>query len=216
MDLLEGLAADDARRVLAVCGQRRFARREVIFHEGDPADSLHLIAKGRVAVRCTTPMGATATLDVRGVGEVVGELALLPPTSARSATVVALEPVETFSMTAETFAALRRREPAVQDALLGILARRTRREAAQIVEALYLPAERRVLRRLLDLTRLYVEAGPPVTIPLTQDDLAGLAGTTRETVNRVLRQHVDAGAVELRRGRIVVLTPRPLMKLASN
>jgi CRP-like cAMP-binding protein len=210
MDLLDGLTTEERRRVLAVCQRRRFARREVLFHEGDPADCLHLIAKGRVAVRCTTLSGATATMDVRGTGEVVGELALLPPSAPRSATVVALEPVETWSMSVATFTALRRQQPEVQDALLGMLARRSRRQAEQLMEALYLPVELRVLRRLDELTRLYGTADATVTIPLTQDDLAGLAGTTRETVNRVLNEQSDRGVVALARGRIMVLQPEGL------
>jgi len=71
-----------------------------------------------------------------------------------------------------------------------------------IVEAFYVGAEKRVLRRLRDLAAVYGNGSPPTTVPLTQEDLAGLAGTTRPTVNKVLRTAEEAGALSLGRGRI--------------
>ena len=76
----------------------------------------------------------------------------------------------------------------------------------RLVEALYTPVHLRVRARLRDLARIYGgEGGEPVTIPLSQEDLAGLAGTTRETVNRVLRDEQERGAVTLARRRITVM-----------
>jgi CRP-like cAMP-binding protein len=67
-----------------------------------------------------------------------------------------------------------------------------------------------VIRRLVDVARLFETGEETTVVPLTQDDLAGLAATTRETVNRALRRQVVAGNVELGRGRVVVLTPERL------
>jgi len=211
MELLEGLRPEHARAVLAASRRRRFDRREVLFHEGDPADALHLIDRGRVAVRVTTPLGETATLEVMGPGDVVGELALLPPPARRAATVVALEPTETLVLATGAFDELRRAHPEMTEALLAILARRARRQGTRLVEALYLPVEERLVRRLADLVSLY--GGPaPVDIPLTQDDLAGLAGATRETVNRALQALAADGTVALARGRLQVLDPEGLAR----
>src|SRR5664279_6410691 len=93
--LFSELPPEQARLVLATARRRRFARREVVFHEGDPGDTLHLIDRGHVAVRVTTPLGDTATLRVIGPGEHFGELALVSP-APRSATITALEPTETL------------------------------------------------------------------------------------------------------------------------
>src|SRR5919107_6208391 len=96
---LEGVPEADRRRLLAATHRRRFARREVLFHEGDPGDTVHLLDRGRVAVRITTPLGDVSTLRVRGPGSVIGELALLGDAGSemprRMATVVALERTET-------------------------------------------------------------------------------------------------------------------------
>jgi CRP-like cAMP-binding protein len=206
MELLAGLPEDDVRRVLSKCRRRKFRRGDVIFHEGDPADTLHLVVSGKVAIRITTALGDTATIDLTSAGDVVGEQALLPPAAPRSATAVALEPTETMALAASDFAALRAGHPSVDGVLLALLARRNRALPLRLTEALYVNADTRVLRRLVHLASVYGgdESDGPITVPLTQDDLADLAGTTRETVNRVLRREADRGVLELARARITV------------
>ena len=214
---LEGVPEEDRRRLLAATRRRRFARREVLFHDGDPGDTVHLLDRGRVAVRITTPSGDVATLRVRGPGEVIGELSLLGP-GLRSATVVALERVETLALHRDQFVELRRRYPSVDAFLVNVLAEEVRRLSGLLVEALHVPVDTRVLRRLAGLVDAYRDpeapAGGPVEVPLTQEDLASLAGTSRATVNRVVGEAEHAGFVERRRGRIVVLDPDGLARSA--
>lgn len=190
--------------MLAATRRRRFARREVLFHEGDLADTVHLLDRGRVAVRITTPLGDVATLRIRGPGEVIGEVALLHESSRRTATVVALERTETLMLHRDAFVELRQNHPSVDEFLLALLADEVRRLSNLLVEALYVPAETRVLRRLAALTDLYVDGDEAPKIPLTQEDLASLAGTSRSTVNRVLGAIEKDGLVEVSRGRITV------------
>jgi CRP/FNR family cyclic AMP-dependent transcriptional regulator len=207
--LLKGLPEDQVRELLASARRRRFARREVLFHEGDPAGNLHLVAKGRVAIRVTTPLGDIATLDVVPSGGVLGEMALLATGGVRSATAVALEPTETHSVDAERFAEMRRRQPELTEVLVTLLAARVRQLNDRLLEALYLPADVRLLRRLVQLTSTYGS-----DIPLTQEDLADLAGATRATVNRVLRREEKEGTVVLGRGRLTILDRQALAKRA--
>ena len=98
---------DDARRVLQIARRRVFGRREVVFHRGDPADTLHLVHTGRFAVRINTPLGDTVMLNMVGPGETFGEIALLDDTAPRSATVVAVEKAETRAIHKLDFDALR-------------------------------------------------------------------------------------------------------------
>ena len=80
---------DEALHALFTIARRRtFSRGEIVFHRGDPADSLNLIRKGRFSVRIATPLGDTAMLDVLGPGDAFGELALLGREPDRSATVI--------------------------------------------------------------------------------------------------------------------------------
>jgi CRP/FNR family transcriptional regulator, cyclic AMP receptor protein len=204
-ELLAEVPQDALRRLLGVARRRTFARNEVVFHRGDPADSLQLISKGRFSVQIATPLGDIATLSVRGPGDAFGELALLGPESKRSATVSAIEPGETYSVYRGDFERLRREYPSVNDVLIGILAQHLRRLSEQLIEAHYVSANRRVLRRVRELAELYGGNSESVVVPLTQEDIAGLAGTSRATVNRVLREEERRGTVELRRSKTVVL-----------
>jgi CRP-like cAMP-binding protein len=212
--LLAGLRDEDARAVLAAARRRTFARGEVVFHRGDPADSLHLIRKGRFAVRIVTPLGDQAILAVLPPGAFFGELALLAGDATRSATIAALEPAETLSLHRHDFDRLRRTSPTVGEVVEVALVMAVRRLSEQLVEALYVPAEKRVVRRLRDVVHLYERESQDTEVPLTQEEIAELAGTSRATVNRVLRDAERRGEVELRRGRTVLLDPEALLRRA--
>jgi CRP/FNR family cyclic AMP-dependent transcriptional regulator len=214
--LLADVPDETLRAVLSIARRRTFAKNEIVFHRGDPADSLHLIVKGRFAVRIATPLGDTATLSVRGPGDAYGELALLGEESARSATVSALEPAETHSIYRGDFIRLRREHPRVNEVLSGILADHLRRLSEQLIEAYYVPADRRVLRRVRDLAEIYGRGSDAVVaVPLTQEDIAGLAGTSRATVNRVLNEEVRRGTIELKRAKTIVLDLDELARRAG-
>jgi CRP-like cAMP-binding protein len=213
--LLEGVPEADRRRLLAIARRRRFARGEVVFHRDDPADSLHLVVNGRFAVLMVTPLGQTATIAVRGAGDSFGETALLAARAKRTATVRALEQAETFAVDDVAFAELREAFPGIDRILFAFLSAELRRTNELLVEALYLPVDRRLRRRLLELTRIYgSEQDAEVTIPLTQTELAELAGTSRATANQILRKEEERGAVRLERGRIVTLDPAGLARRA--
>ena len=186
--LLRGVPEDKVQRVLAGARRRRWAKGAVLFREGDEAATLHLIARGRLAVRVTTRRGDVLTVELLGPGDVVGELAFLAADARRSATVVALEASETLVLDRDVFEELSAKDPSVSEVLLHLLAERIRRLDARLLEALYVPADLRILRRLKELAAMYGDV-----IPLTQEDLAGLAGTTRATVNRVLRRRGGVG-----------------------
>jgi CRP/FNR family transcriptional regulator, cyclic AMP receptor protein len=200
--LLGGLEETQRRAVLAAARRRKFAKREVIFHEGDAGDTLHLVDAGHVGLRITTPMGDIAFVRVVKPGDFFGELALLSP-GARSASAIALEGAQTLSIHRADFEALHRSNRTVADVLVTALVMEVRRLAAAHVEALYLPAEKRLFRRLVEVARAY-SAEPPVSLPIIQDEVAQLAGTTRPTANRLLREAQEAGALTLTRGRIEV------------
>jgi CRP-like cAMP-binding protein len=202
--LLRTLGEEERRGVIAAARRRGFARREVLFHAGDPGESMHLIASGWVAVSVTTPTGSTATLAVLGPGEAVGELALISP-GERAATAIAVEPTETMSLRRAQFDELRQRHAGVDRLLVELLANRVRRLNGELVEAYFVRAEKRVARRLLRLARAMPEREGRRVVRLTQEDVAGLAGTSRATVNATLRELERGGAIALARGRVEVI-----------
>jgi CRP-like cAMP-binding protein len=212
--LLADLPATEVHELLQVARRRRFSRNEVVFHRDDPGDSLHLIVKGRFAIRVMTPLGETATIAVRGPRESFGEMALVSETARRSATVAALEEAETFAVYREEFERIRAHHPGVDQVLIRFLANEVRVQNERLLEALYVPVERRVLRRLVELARIYPAVDEQSLIPLTQEVLAELAGTSRATVNRVLNEEERRGTVELKRGKTRVLDLEALARRA--
>ena len=204
--LLTDLEPEHVRQLLSIARRRTFDRGEVVFHRDDPADSLHLISRGRFGARVTTPRGDSVLLEVLGPGQAFGELALLLPDARRSATVSALEEGETRSIVRDDFARLQESHPGVKDVLLRLLAEQLRRASDRVVEAHFVDADTRVRRRLCELAVSYDDG----VIPLTQEDLAAMAGTSRATVNRVLRDEVKRGTVAHRRGRVTILDAEDL------
>lgn len=203
--LFDGVPDAEVQRVLSIARRRTFQRGEVVFHVDDPADTLHLVVAGRFAVRVQTSVGDIAILSVVGPGEIFGELALIGETGRRTATVEALEPAETRSIHRPDFDRLRAEHHDVTEVIVAALAGTVRRLSQHLLEALYMPADKRVLRRLAELARVYASDGGEAVIPLKQEDLAGLAGTSRATVNRVLRDEAERGTIVLGRGRTTVL-----------
>jgi CRP-like cAMP-binding protein len=201
--LLDVLDHEERRQVLAEARRRTFARREVLFHRGDPGDAVHLLTSGAVAVYVVTSVGSTAIFAVFGPGEAVGEMALVEA-GDRTATAIALEPTETMSLRREQFEDLRTRYPQVDRMLVNLLAARVRRQNVELIDAYFTAADKRVMRRLLSVAERLPESDGVRAIRLTQEDLAALAGTTRPTANRALRELEKDGILSLRRGRIVV------------
>lgn len=201
--LLDGVPAEEVRELLQIARRRRFARNEVVFHQDDPGDSLHLIVTGRFAVRVETSRGEVATIAVRGPGESFGEMALLTDEPRRSATVTALEPAETFAVYRAEFERLRRQRPQIDEFLFRFVVGEVGNLRDRLLEALYVPVKKRVLRRLVELASVY--GGEGAVIPLTQEAIAELAGATRTTVNQVLREEQRRGTIALERARTRVL-----------
>ena len=198
--VLSASAGLDEHELRTACRRRRFARGETVFHEGDPGGSLHLIDIGRVTIRLVTPQGEVAIVDVLQAGDVFGEQALVDDWGERTATVVAMERVETLALDGRAFDALRSTSVAFDRFLLAVLSGRLRFTSQQLLEARFLPADERVHRCLVRLLDIF-DGGP---IPFTQSDIASMSGVTRSTANRVLRRAVTDGIVSVHRGRIVV------------
>jgi len=213
---LDGLTDAHRREILATARRRRFRAREIVFHEGDPAEAVHLVLSGRFAARSTTAMGRVAIVALFGPRGLFGELAMIDRETNRSATVYALEAGETLSLGRDQFEDVRAANPSADRFLVEILATKVRENSVVLVEALCERAEVRVLRRLVFAAGFWGALGPGGgTVALTQDDLSGFAGTTRPTVNKVLIEIERGGLIRTRRGRIDILDPEGLRRRAA-
>ena len=153
-ELFAGIPGDDVRAVLALARRATYRRGEVVFHRYDPADSLHLVVKGRFDVRITTQLGDVVALGIHGPGATFGELAVVTG-AERSATVTALEPGETLVLRGSELRRLARKHASVDEVLVRALAEQVSFLSERLVEAYTVDAETRVARRVLELARVY-------------------------------------------------------------
>jgi CRP-like cAMP-binding protein len=130
---------------------------------------------------------------------------------------VALEPAVTLGLAFAEVERLRSAHPAVDRQLVEMLAQRVARLSDHLLEALHVPADERIVRRLSEICNRYAapEGAHSVVVPLTQDAIADLAGASRPTTNRVLRRLEENGILALRRGAIEVLDRTALAGRAS-
>ncbi len=215
VDLLASVGEPERTRVLDACRVRRFAKGEVLVREGEPADGLHIVESGHLVVRRNLASGENVMLDVVGPGAVLGEVALVLPSRTRSATVAALDDCSTRVLSVAAFAALSREHPGVATAVGRLLAERVERLTEQLSEALHVAVDERVARRLMRVAAIYGGVRRGTVVPLTQQDLAELAGATRPTVNQSLKKLEAAGAVELYRGGVRIADAETLRRAAG-
>jgi len=214
--LLDPLSPSERAALVGLARARSFERNEVVCHAGDPADSLHLVDSGHLAVRGALATGHTATFRVLSAGEYFGELALLREDRRRTATVVALEPSRTLAIAAPVFNRFLEENPQLGRALATLLADRIDRLSNRLLETMYLSLDRRVYRRLLDLAAAYGVADNTARIPLSQSSLADLVGATRPSVNQVLGRLVSQHLIAVSRGRIELLDVSALTRRAAD
>lgn len=206
---LGALGPEDCAALVARLRLRRYRRGQIVFHQGDVGDSLHLVQAGHFEIQMVIETGQMMTLRVAHPGEMFGELALVQPEYRRSAQVCALEPAITLELHRRDFEAVRVAHPSVDRFLVAALAQRVLR-TSELVSEMLLPPEARVWRRLAVLAEAYGDE----PIRMTQEVLARAAGTVRQTANRVLRIGVEQGMLAVERGEIRVLDRVALDRLA--
>jgi CRP/FNR family cyclic AMP-dependent transcriptional regulator len=215
--LFAGCQADVLRALAGRLRQRRFRRGEVIFHQDDPGDSLHIIASGAVKIVLPSTEGEEAIIATLRPPDFFGELALLD-NQPRSATATAVEPTETLALSRTVFLELLNAHDALRDALFSALVRELRRLTGHVEELHFLDLAGRLARRLAQLAH---EQSPSATgevsldWPYTQSDLAAMIGGTRQSVNKLLGSLIAEGLVRLERDSLVVVDPAALEERAA-
>jgi CRP-like cAMP-binding protein len=161
-----------------------------------------------------SPEGREVTVGLLRPGDFFGEMALLDG-GPRSASVVALEAVETVTLERPPFVAVLEQHPEVSSALLAVLGDRLRRTDELIQDILFLDLPARLAKQLLGLGEEHghrVPEGLRLDLHLSQSELAGMVGATRESVNRCLSAYADRGLLAIDRDGITLLKPDDLRR----
>jgi CRP-like cAMP-binding protein len=199
---------DTAGAALASLGRRRhFDAGTPLFLEGDVGTNVMIIRTGHVKVFATSADGHERVLAIRGPGEVLGDLSAIDG-QPRSASGTALEPVDVQVVSADDFRAFLADTPGAALALLQVIITRMRDSDRLRVEFGALDASGRVAMRLVELAESVGEPsdnGIRLTLPLTQDDLAGWISASREAVARALASLRKRGLITTGRREITIV-----------
>ncbi len=197
---------------------RRYRRGETVFHQGDPGDSLYIVASGSVKIVLPSPAGEEeAIIATLGKGDFFGELAILDG-APHSASIVALEPTETLVLHREPFENLIDTDQSLRRALFAGLSAELRRLTGHVEELHFLDLPGRLARRLAQMAEeASTDHDGAITLewPYTQSELAAMIGGTRQTVNRLLADFVEQGLIELDRDTITIPDPARLRRAAE-
>jgi len=184
---------------------RKFNKNSLIIFEDDVGNSLFVIVRGRVKISHISPDGAEAILAILGRGDFFGELSVIDGLG-RSATVTSIDDVELMMLRRNEFMEIMERVPKVAITLLKELAGRIRKSDSHIRSLSLLDARGRVATTLIRLAEDIgkVKEGKVVIeeLPL-QRDLASIAGTSRETISRVVKKFEEEGICHMDRNTII-------------
>ena len=205
--LFATLDQDSSASLRSSMSEIELARGEVLFHEGDPGDSLYVVLRGKIKLGRTSGDGRENLVAVLGPGEMFGELSLFDP-GPRSAGATALVDSTLLGLSSDELTPWLASRPDVARALLRAIARRLRRTNDSMSDLVFSDVPGRVAKALLDLSARFgtqAEDGIHVAHDMTQEELAQLVGASRETVNKALADFAGRGWLRLE-ARAVVLT----------
>ena len=204
---------DDELSELVKRGRRRsYDPHETIFLKGDPGDRLYAILKGRVTISAVSAEGKEILLNILEEGELFGEIAMLDG-KERTADARARTATELLFIDRRDFFDFLTRHPDACFRLLGVLCSRLRWTSQIIEDAVFLDLPQRLAKKLLAFAEIYGvegEDGIRIDLQLSQQELANIMGTSRESVNRQLNHWRELGLMTVNQGRINLIRPDDL------
>jgi CRP/FNR family transcriptional regulator, cyclic AMP receptor protein len=204
--LFAELREDTLRALADRSVERSYPRHGRLFYQGDPGSGLYVLASGLVKVVVTSEDGEEMVLVTLGPGDAFGELSIVDG-GPRSASAEALEPTVALVITREVLLDLAARDSGLTEALLrtlGALLRRLTEQASDLV-FLDLPGRMAKLLAVLAAERgSETPEGIELDANLTQTDLAGMVGASRQSVNQILQGFARRGYLQVRGRRIVI------------
>lgn len=200
----------EAFELVAVEAQLRSLRRgDVIFSEGEDSLEMFVVERGRIAIANRSSDGRESVLALMEAGDVFGEMGLFDGVG-RSAHARALEPSAVYAVPYAPLREMYARKPELLWGVVEMLARRLRTNNAALADSVFLDVTGRTAKRLLELSA----GADEFALPITQEELAGLVGASRERVNKAISSFIRLGWLEQRDRRYAIVDREQLSRRA--
>ena len=216
--LFAPLSEEEQAEVARRFSPHRYEKDDYLFWEGEPAEWLVLVTAGQVKMIKHSESGRETILATFGPGQIVGEVGVLVG-DTYPATAQALEPASTLNLRRDDYTELVRQYPDLAWALIQELGRRLQGAHETIRSLAVEKVERRVARVVLRMANTAGErlddGTVRISVPLSRQDVADMAGTVIETAIRALSKFQKQGLIETREGHIVLLEAHRLVAIAE-
>jgi CRP-like cAMP-binding protein len=191
-EFFSAATSDVLRALVATSTERDLVRGDVLFKEGDPAEAIYVVVKGRLAIAIANPIDHRETVvSLMEPGDLFGEMAMLDD-GPRSAMARALEPSSVLEVPYAAVLDLFRQQPDLLWGVTRLLAQRLRVMDETLADSVFLDVTGRTAKRLLELS----DGSDDFTLPVTQEELAGMVGASRERVNKAIASFIRLGWIE--------------------
>ena len=202
--LFQDLSKEELESICPLLQEIRWKRGNVIFLEGDTGDELFIIKKGIVKIYRYNDK-KEIILAIFGPGDFFGEMAIIQPSLNRSAAAETLENCLIYSLKRAVFYDFMMKHPHICIKLLEVTAQRLRRANDQIYNLTFLDVRTRILRSIIYLANQHGvnrNGGVWIDIRITHQQLADMAGTSRESATKVLQTLSEEGLIVVKKKRI--------------
>ncbi len=190
-ELFRDLDPDLLERLFRQATQRRIHRGDVLFTEGEEADELFVVSTGRIAIANKSADGRESVIALMESGDLFGEMPLFDG-MGRSAEARALTTAEVVSLPYDPIRTLYNEHPELLWEVVDLLARRLRVADEALADSVFLDVTGRTAKRLLEMAGDADE----FVLPVTQEELAGMVGASRERVNKAIASFIRLGWIE--------------------
>lgn len=207
VSIFNGVGVDSLERIGSITVEKSFPKKSIIFHEGDPGDTLYILKSGRVKISKITEDGREKTLTIMQPGDFLGEMAILD-SLPRSATAEVLdEQAIAYTVNKRDFERIILENPQIALKIMGVLTRRIRQVNQQVEDLAFKDVHERVASTLFQLSRTegrQIGAKILINLKMTHQDLANMVGSSRETVTRALNRLQDEGIISISHQQITI------------
>ncbi|HEX9968735.1 MAG TPA: Crp/Fnr family transcriptional regulator [Acidimicrobiales bacterium] len=187
-ELFSALDPDAVRSIAAAARSLHLQRNDLVFSETDAADELYVVRSGRIAIAKRSVDGRESVVALMEEGDLFGEMSLFDD-EGRSADARALEPCELVGVPFAPIRTVLEEQPRLLWHVVQLLARRLRVTDAALADTVFLDVTGRTAKRLLEIAGEHDE----FTLPVTQEELAGMVGASRERVNKAIAAFIRLG-----------------------